>query len=794
MNYTALKRLLFLSIRKKLIIAFVVLSIIPLSLIGIIYHVINIYNMQDVALKNLSHEVMILNERVHSFLLTVHEDVFYLSRTASFKQYIADGEQNNGQFSEGADKTVLQELLTFATIKKIYYQIHFIDSLGKERFKLRYVNRDFQIIAQEKLSRGSFPFYFMLMKSFRQGQVAFLPVELIDENNNKIPVITCALRIYNRKGNFRGIFIADVYAKELFRLFDTVVNSDVNEKIVIVNSDGYYLYHSEKKKNWSRLLYFRDKENLFEEYAEHFTAEIMSGKSGITVPRAGEIAAYAPLLQSQFTEGNSYYLFKSVNKKSIFAPVHRFAIMSGSVILLFLAISILFTIFATRRISENLKKLNRGAETIARGNYSHHLKIEAKDEIGSLAHQFNQMADALLKREQIIEKHKKQLEETVVERTFELKQEKEKLQAILDNVPSAFILLDEELNILSASAVIKNIAGVFPEEIIGKKCYQALAKKNLCQNWTEKTNRTNSRTMSFIETRDDEEKGDIFIEHISIPLTLNNQHQAYLEILTDITEQKKMNEHLLKMEKLVASGEMSAVISHEMRNSLTSIKMILQLQREASQNEDDRQSLEVALKSIYRMENVVENLLRFARPAPIQFRQENINRIINDCLTFLQPQFEKKRLTVQKKLKADLPHLFADYHQLKEAMINILLNSIQACDEKGKIIMESDLINLSQKIEDYAYSDFQKENDYKIILNRGRELIQVKIKDSGPGILQKQLNKIFDPFFTTKLNGTGLGLTMTKRTINQHGGVIIVNSHPDQETVFRLLLPVRRTS
>jgi PAS domain S-box-containing protein len=795
MNFNLNKLFPFLSIRKKLIIAFSMLSFIPLLVIGIIGVYNNYKSMKDIALENLIHDLSILEEKAGNFLSNVNLDIQFLSDSPIFKKYIKSMNENNSEEIQRLYDLLVEEFLIFAKTKEVYYQLHFIDKNRSERFRIQNLESGLQIIPIDHFESGHYSYYFFLTESIPQNQIAFVPVELINKNKRKIPAISYALRIYDQENEFAGIFIADIFAKDLLKILEDASPSDKYKEIAIVSNEGHYLYHSTKKNDWNKLLATRESENLFKDYPVDLAEVILSGKTGIISNSHNKIAAYTPLFTAQFPGGNSYFAFKSVDKAYLLGPVRNFAGILIGLLIIFLGISILFGYLATSQLAGPIRKLQSGAEIIAQGNYLHRLQIETNDEIEQLAHQFNLMADAINEREKLLEGHQKQLEEMVLSRTQELKSEKEKLQAILDNVPSGFLLLDENCQILSASAAIKNICGLDNKKVLGKKCFEIFPNNSFCKNCPIQGDKKLAEISTFIETEINPHGEQIYIEHISIPLKLNGHHQSFLEILTDISERKKIEENLLKTEKFAATGEMAAVIAHEMRNSLTSVKMILQLQRESKISKDDLSSLEVAIRSIYHMEEIVNNLLRFARPTPFEFNIENINQVIEESLLFVQPQFEKKKIIIRKKLQANLQDFYLDISHMKETFINIFLNSLQAIQYKGEIIIHSSLFRLPKTIEDYAYS---KDNHggaegrgYKIIIKERTTAVRIDIKDNGIGIPKNNLTKIFDPFFTTKLDGTGLGLAMAKRIINQHGGIIQVESESNEGTTFSIILPIQ---
>jgi PAS domain S-box-containing protein len=786
----------FLTIRKKLIIAFSLLSFIPLVVIGFIGISHNVRSLHNIALENLRHDVALVTERAQNVLADVNLDLQILTRSPQFKRYLESLQEGHDQNAVlQATEEVRNQFITFAGIKSIYYQLRYIDRFGDEMFRIRQRGSTFVMVPEEELSTGRFTFYFLLTDSLASGQVAFIPVELMTPWGELLPAISYASRIEDQQGSLAGIFIADVFAKELFRIIESGIGLNPGKTLAIVNNDGNYLYHSKKKSDWNRLLATRENESLWTDYSPTTGRSILGGESGVLEDDPDEIVAYAPLFLSSLPAGHAYYLFESVDKSVITAPAKQFTFIFAGLLLLFLALSIVMATVATNQLARPIRELQRGAEILAGGDYSHKLNIETNDEIEQLSHQFNRMAEALGERERLLEKHRRQLAEMVDQRTEELKGETEKLQAVLDNVPSAFLLLDEECRILSASEAIREIAGVIPDEIVGEKCFDVFSERSFCKNCPMEGSVAVDEVHSFVEKEIEREGKTTYIEHISIPLTLNHDRRAFLEILTDITERKKIEENLVKTEKLAATGEMAAVIAHEMRNSLTSVKMILQLQFEASQNKEDREALEVAVQSIYNMEKIVNSLLGFSRPAPLDFRYAQVNAIIEDSLLFIQPQLAPKEIHIIQDLSPNLPCTYLDTDHMKEAFINLLLNAAQAVSEDGKITISASDVKLQHELEDYAYSDGDISGgdgaQRKILLSENSRVIKITIEDDGEGIPVENLGRIFDPFFTTKEEGTGLGLTTVKRTVNQHGGIIRAESEPGNGTGFHIFLPIR---
>ncbi|MBI3788071.1 MAG: hypothetical protein HY276_07425, partial [Ignavibacteriales bacterium] len=258
-----------------------------------------------------------------------------------------------------------------------------------------------------------------------------------------------------------------------------------------------------------------------------------------------------------------------------------------------------------------------------------------------------------------------------------------------------------------------------------------------------------------------------------------------------------------RTERLAAAGELSALIAHEFRNSLTSIKMILQLQKELkSRSSSERRSLGVALNSIDHMERVVKELLNFARPSPLEFRMERLSVIINESVKFVEPHVSKQRIHLRKSIDAALAPMLFDVARFEEVLVNILLNAIQAIQSKPSRKNTEEVFILAKKtvlrktLRDVVYpvsTDATQKNVLEqrkeIVLRRGLKCVVIDVRDTGPGISRNVLRRIFDPFFTTKTNGTGLGLPMVKQVVHAHGGIIEVKTSNGRGTSFRIYLP-----
>src|SRR5208283_4908898 len=474
------------------------------------------------------------------------------------------------------------------------------------------------------------------------------------------------------------------------------------------------------------------------------------------------------------------YAVESVPESVIMGRARSFALVFAGWTILFLVSAIGLGLLATRQFTRPIAQLESGAEIIAKGNYEHRLHVETNDEIGTLADQFNVMAASLEARGKEIVQHHAKLEEMVHQRTRELLEEKTKLQALLDNVPSAFILLDKNFRIQTVSAAFEGLTHVALPDVRGKDCGHLFGNGDACHDCLCRKAVESGMAESRIERVIDQEQGERFIERIAIPMKENEEVNSVLQIITDVTKRKRFEQELVYTEKLTAAGEMSSFVAHEFRNSLTSIKMILQLLRESKRiSRTEKKSLDVALDSMSHMEGIVIELLDFARPKPMQMAAWNLNTIVHESLEFVKSHMREKRVDLIEKLELPSDLLRLDESRIKESIINILLNAIQSMNAHpgvnrcGTITVVTKRERLRETMRDIAFGrEGEGKHHSEIVLEKGSKCAVIEITDTGSGIEKDQLSRIFDPFYTTKINGTGLGLPMVKRSVNAHGGVV----------------------
>jgi len=235
-------------------------------------------------------------------------------------------------------------------------------------------------------------------------------------------------------------------------------------------------------------------------------------------------------------------------------------------------------------------------------------------------------------------------------------------------------------------------------------------------------------------------------------------------------ERRRLEQQLHQSEKLATLGKMVASVSHEIKNPLGIIRSTAailgkRLQKAAPGNEH---LAEIIVAETGRLDGIVREFLDFARPQTPKRAPESINEVLRQALTFLTPELENRSIKPQLELDEKLPPLLIDREQVYRALLNIMLNAIQAMPEGGTLTLRSRRRGVRVKAGQV-----------------------VEIADSGIGISPERRDKIFQPFHTDKHRGTGLGLAIVKNIVDAHYGRIEVESEPGQGACFRLIFPAR---
>lgn len=251
-----------------------------------------------------------------------------------------------------------------------------------------------------------------------------------------------------------------------------------------------------------------------------------------------------------------------------------------------------------------------------------------------------------------------------------------------------------------------------------------------------------------------------------------NSLSGVVLVFQDLTERKKFEEEVRRMDRLASVGTLAAGIAHEIKNPLVSIQTFTQLLPERYKDASFRENFGgVVHNEIQRINRLIHSLLDFARPKKAETGELYLPDIIDRAATLLENQLERAEIQLNVRMPEDLPPITADPEQLYQVIFNLLQNAMQAIDGEERQITVS-----AERIRDWFGPS-------------GRNVVLLKVKDTGQGIAKKELENIFDPFYSTKENGSGLGLSICHSILEEHHASIDVQSVLGKGTTFNIKLP-----
>jgi len=249
------------------------------------------------------------------------------------------------------------------------------------------------------------------------------------------------------------------------------------------------------------------------------------------------------------------------------------------------------------------------------------------------------------------------------------------------------------------------------------------------------------------------------IENASLYRNLEEVHQ----------ELKETQTLLIHLEKMVALGEMSTTIAHEIKNPLTSIGgFARRLDRTFPEGSQEKKYSETIIKEVSRLERILNDLLKYTRDESLIFKELDLRDILEESLSTVTEHIHSGRIQLVKEFGEEIPKIIGDEHQLKQTFLNLISNACQAMKEKGILFVRV-----------HSFS------------RNGSSYVKVEVEDTGNGVDPENLHNIFNPFYSTKESRLGLGLPIVHRIITSHRGQIEVDNRPGKGVNFIITLPAR---
>ncbi|AJQ25813.1 two-component system sensor histidine kinase AtoS [Pelosinus fermentans] len=406
-------------------------------------------------------------------------------------------------------------------------------------------------------------------------------------------------------------------------------------------------------------------------------------------------------------------------------------------VLIGILVGMMLTVGLTNRFVKDVEEIKRGLQRL-RFNLKKPI-VSMEGEIGEIVDEINHMAQSLIDARSLNEN-------------------------IMYSIADGVVTVDTEGMITTMNQAAQQITGFTLEEVIGRR-YKEIFRENdqfhslLLDTLVSGTNHIG------IEINYPVKEKYIYISiSTSILIDSHNKTIGAVVVFKDLTQQHSLQEQVYRAERLAALGELMASIAHEIRNPLTAIKGFVQYLQNVDSDEERQEYMPIIIKEVDRVNRVIEQLLYFARPYKTHYIWVNINELIESTLVLVQNKTTRHKVEFRLFLADSLPQVEADAEQIRQVLLNLLINAMQAITDKGSVIIDT----------------WQPDPSF----------VCVRITDTGNGIREENRKKIFDPFFTTKSAGTGLGLAVVQRIISAHYGQVEIESQVNEWTAVTLKLPV----
>ncbi len=343
------------------------------------------------------------------------------------------------------------------------------------------------------------------------------------------------------------------------------------------------------------------------------------------------------------------------------------------------------------------------------------------------------------------------------------------IEKIIEAMEDGVCVQNLEGKITHVNSVFVKMLGLTEKQIIDKTCVEVFAQSNLA---------IVPELCSSLDFQNGKEKEEIFNQNTGQRLRIRvspiydyfDKASSYLIVIRDITDVIQREREMARAEQLALIGELVAGLAHEIRNPLAGIQGAMDILIERrGKNDSDRPVLENARQEVWRIDAAIRSLLERSRLRAMKLAPTSLAKVAKAAVILAQDQVAAKMSTIQITYLPSLDPMVIpiDAPQIEDAILNLILNAIEAIDQKGQIT-----VKLSHNTKDGFHQE-----------------AVVEVKDNGKGISSEHLTKIFNPFFSTKPYGTGLGLAAVRRILRAHKGRVEVDSLVGKGSTFRLYLP-----
>lgn len=737
--------------------AFLAAAVIPTAIAGLIGVTVSLNTLRSQTLSHLQQEVTARSAGVQLFFDQVAAEMRFLADMSSVSALFDALESADAQRQAQLAQSIEQDFVRLSELHPHVYQMRLLDASGQERVRVDKPQQSAHAVRSQRLQNKSDRYYVREALVRPKGELYVSPLDLNEEfgkvEQPERPVVRVATVIAAPGGRVRGLVVVNLHAQVLLDPLQRMVH-ERDGVAYLFDRSGHYLHRSAGEMSGSAM---QPVAAVAGRWGGEVLARLMGPESG-TVSVAGDIVAFAPLQFGSAFAGAD-------RSRWVMALALPERVLWRSVINLYVLYAVLLVAMAataaggwalSRRLMGPLEDLRREAEVVAEGDFTRHVQVTGRDEIAQLGNSFNSMADRLSALYKDLESHRGRLEVEVADRTRELAAERALLTSVFRHAGDAILGVDEQGRVSLANTAAKDLF----------KTSETQALASVWPAWTDL-----ARSVQAGETlRQDVALGDRLLAVAVDAAGTSAAARSYVVVARDVSEERSLQDErrqldrqLFQIEKLATMGELAMGVAHEIGNPLAGMKAVVQ----ALQYEDDLPG--AVLEPLRRLESEIDRLsgfLRsfhgFAAPTALDLKPVALGEVLADVLFWTRKEARSQKVEVRLDVPADLPLLRADPPQLKQVLLNLVVNAMHAMPDGGRLGINA---------------------------RAQGAVVRIEVADTGCGIAADVLPRIFDPFFTTRSGGSGLGLAITAKIVREHGATVAVHSEAGAGARFVLEWP-----
>lgn len=653
------RRLQRVSLRTKIVVPIVVLAVVPALVIALVTILRVQASLEESAAQRIAHETASRALAVEEYLQAVQRDLLFLSQLDAVRN-LATLEPAAGSAPAAVGRKEAEEALRiFSQSRRAYYQLRYLNTVGREVVRLNVVDGQPQPVALPQLQDKGQRYYLARALRLERGQIYVSPVDLnVERGRVETPqraVVRYATPVSGPNGTGRGVLVINLDADHLLSLIGRLPSGT---DAWLVDEEGFYVCHRGASDETDDRYHLDNRRQLSADYSPDDLAVLKQiGASRATIRSAEAILSHAFIAFDTSVPDRTWSLIVSQPRAPIDAPILRDTrLLSGGVALVLVAAGTL-GVFLARYVARPVEVLRQATREIAAGDLSRRVEITTGDEIEELAVDFNAMTDRLREAQGRLSGWNEELEREVRRRTEQL---------------------------------------------------------------------------------------------------------------------RRLQRGLARADKLASIGQLTAGVMHEIGNPLAAIKTKIQVAEEEDDLDDAvGEMLSDILVEVDRLAAFLRSFSRLSRLRGPQLRDVSPAEVIHSVSDLVGPELERRRISLRVEWAAEVPVIRGDADQLRQLLINLILNAAEAYASPGEIVVEG------------------RRGDASPAMGGSSTTAEIEITDRGTGIDAAVIDKIWDPFFTTKPDGTGLGLAICRAIVQDHGGTIHVQSEPGQGTAVSMVFPAR---